>query len=74
MRNVVGEDRDQADDDQPLKQREKMIPPQGAPRLPEALDRLVELYTATTKPDEAKKWRAERARYREANRTVALEK
>ena len=46
-----------------MKQREKTIPPQGATRLPEALDRLIELYTATNKPDEAKKWRAERAKY-----------
>jgi serine/threonine protein kinase len=43
-----------------MKQREKTIPPQAATRLPEALDRLIELTTATKKPDEAKKWRAER--------------
>ena len=41
---------------------EKSIPPQGATRIPEALDRLVELYTATNRPDEAKKWRAARAK------------
>jgi hypothetical protein len=29
----------------------------------EAADRLVELYTATNQSDEAKKWRAERAKY-----------
>jgi serine/threonine protein kinase len=46
-----------------LKAREKAIPPPAATRLPEALDRLIELYTATNKPDEVKKWRAERARY-----------
>jgi tetratricopeptide (TPR) repeat protein len=46
-----------------MKAREKAIPPPGAPRLPEALDRLIKLYTATNKPDEAKRWRAERARY-----------
>ena len=46
-----------------MKAREKTIPPQGSVRIPEALDRLVELYTATGKPDEAKKWRAERAKY-----------
>ena len=28
-------------------------------------DRLIELSTATNKPDEAKKWRAERAKYKE---------
>ena len=38
-----------------MKQREKTIPPQGQTRLPEALDRLIELYTATNKPDEVKK-------------------
>jgi len=49
-----------------MKQREKTIPPQGQVRLPEALDRLIELSTATHKPDEAKKWQAERAKYPEA--------
>ena len=37
--------------------------PQAATRSAEALDRLIELYTATNKPDEAMKWRAERAKY-----------
>ena len=46
-----------------MKQREKTIPPQGATRISEALDRLVEFYTATNKPDEVKKWWAERAKY-----------
>ena len=46
-----------------MKQREKTIPKGGENRIPEALDRLIELYTATNKPDEAKKWRAERAKY-----------
>jgi eukaryotic-like serine/threonine-protein kinase len=46
-----------------MKQREKTIPSAGAARIPEALDRLIELYTATNKPQEAKKWRAERAKY-----------
>jgi hypothetical protein len=45
-----------------MKAREKAIPPQGSTRLPEAIDRLIELYTATNKPEEVKKWRAERAR------------
>jgi hypothetical protein len=35
-------------------------------RIPEALDRLIELYTATKRPDEAKKWKAERAKYPDA--------
>jgi tetratricopeptide (TPR) repeat protein len=46
-----------------MKQREKTIPPVGKPRIPEALDRLIKFYTATDKPDEVKKWRAERAKY-----------
>jgi hypothetical protein len=46
-----------------MKQREQTIPPPSAVRLPEALNRLIEFYTATNKPDEVKKWRAERARY-----------
>jgi tetratricopeptide (TPR) repeat protein len=46
-----------------MKKREKSIPPQGKLRLPEALDRLIGLYTATNKPDELKKWQAERASY-----------
>jgi hypothetical protein len=53
-----------------LKSREKPIPKQGGGelRIPEALDRLFELYTALHKPDEAKKWRAERAKYPEAKK------
>lgn len=36
-------------------------------RIPEALRRLIELYTATNRPDEAKKWQAERAKYPATN-------
>jgi hypothetical protein len=47
-----------------LKQWEKSLPAAGdSIRVPEALDRLIELYTATNKPDVAAKWRAERANY-----------
>ncbi len=46
-----------------MKRREKTIPPQGKIRMPEALDRLIELYTETSKPDEVKKWQAEREKY-----------
>ncbi len=46
-----------------MKQREKTIPPQGRDRLPESIDRLIELSTATNKPDEAERWRAERGKY-----------
>jgi hypothetical protein len=49
--------------DEGLKARENTIPPQANTRVPEALDRLIDLYTATNKPDEAKKWQAERAKY-----------
>jgi hypothetical protein len=37
--------------------------PQEATRLSEALDRLIDLYQAMGKADEAKKWQAERAKY-----------
>jgi tetratricopeptide (TPR) repeat protein len=46
-----------------MKKREKTIPPQGYERIPEALDRLIELYRATKRPDEVKKYRAEREKY-----------
>jgi eukaryotic-like serine/threonine-protein kinase len=57
-----------------MKQREKAIPPQAATRIPEALDRLIDLYTATNKPDDVKKWQAERAKYSEAARMPRLVK
>jgi eukaryotic-like serine/threonine-protein kinase len=46
-----------------MKAREKTVPPQGSARVPEALDRLIEVCTAANKPDEVKKWQAERAKY-----------
>jgi hypothetical protein len=48
-----------------MKAREPNIPQVrgGSLRIPEALDRLISLYTATGRPDEAEKWRAERAKY-----------
>jgi eukaryotic-like serine/threonine-protein kinase len=49
-----------------MQTREKTIPPQGAIRIPESLDRLIELYTATNKPDDVKKWQADRAKYPQA--------
>jgi hypothetical protein len=48
-----------------LKAHAKAIPPQANPRIPEALDRLIALYTATSRPDEVKKWQAEQANYPE---------
>jgi len=49
-----------------MKQREKTIPPQGKDRLPEAVDRLVQLYEAMDKKDEAAKWRKEQEATRAA--------
>jgi tetratricopeptide (TPR) repeat protein len=51
-----------------MKAREEKIPISGGGelRIPEALDRLIELYTATNRADEVKKWQAERAKYPDA--------
>jgi eukaryotic-like serine/threonine-protein kinase len=57
-----------------MKAREKTIPPAGKTRIPEAIDRLVELYTATNKPDEVKKWKAERAKYPAEQKQAAVKK
>lgn len=46
-----------------MEAREQTIPAQSNTRIPEALDRLIELYTATNKPDEVQKWQAERSKY-----------
>ncbi len=46
-----------------MKAREKTMPPQAAMRIPDALDRLIDLYRATGKPSQVKKWQAERAKY-----------
>jgi serine/threonine protein kinase/Tfp pilus assembly protein PilF len=52
---------------QGMKQREEKIPKNGGAelRIPQALDRMIEFYTATNKPDEVTKWQAERAKYPE---------
>ncbi len=54
-----------------MKQREKSIPKSGGgeKRIPEALDGVIELYAATHKPEEVKKWQAERAKYPEGKPT-----
>ncbi len=57
-----------------MKAREKTIPPQGNTRIPEALDRLIELYTATDRPDEAKKYRELRAKYPAAKDVAPMPK
>jgi hypothetical protein len=48
---------------QGMKAREKTIPAEAGSRIPNALDRLIELYTATNKPNEVARWQAERAKY-----------
>ncbi len=46
-----------------LRVRKKAIPPLASHRTLEALDRLINLYTVTNKPEQLQKWQAERARY-----------
>jgi hypothetical protein len=46
-----------------VKKREKLIPSLGSTRIPEAIERLVQLYEATDKPEDAAKWRKELAKY-----------
>jgi tetratricopeptide (TPR) repeat protein len=50
-----------------MKAREKTIPQPGSgeDRVLEAINRLIELYSATNQPEEVEKWRAERAKYPE---------
>jgi hypothetical protein len=57
-----------------MKLKEKTIPPQGRPRLAETAGRLVDLYTATKKTGELKRWQAERALYPEARKSPPPEK
>jgi eukaryotic-like serine/threonine-protein kinase len=45
-----------------MKQRLDKIPPAGWPRVIDALDRLIELAEATNKPEDAKRWREEKAK------------
>ena len=42
-----------------MKKQEATIPAQGKGRLTDTLERLVQLYEATGKKDEAAKWRKE---------------
>jgi hypothetical protein len=58
---------------QGMKQREQTVEPQASDlNLRVALERLVQLYHAWGKPDEAAKWRAERAKYPEAKKASQL--
>jgi hypothetical protein len=52
-----------------MKQREKTIPEPAETRLPEALERLVQLYEAMDKKDEAAKWRKELDTVKAAQKT-----
>ena len=51
-----------------MKSRENTIPLHGKDRISEALDRLIQFYTETNKPDEVKKWQAEKAKLQEPSR------
>ena len=46
-----------------MRARERTIAPIDRRRLAEAVDRLIELYTAMNKPEEVKRWRGARTRY-----------
>jgi hypothetical protein len=51
---------------QGMKQREAEIPPIGRPLLREAVERLVQLYDAWSRPVEAAKWRQELEAHKKA--------
>jgi hypothetical protein len=59
---------------QGMKEREVKIPATSKIRLTEALERLVRLYEATGKKDQADKWRKEQERSREADAKKAAKK
>ena len=48
---------------QGMKARAKSIPAPATSRLPDAVDRLIDLYTATDNADQLAKWQAERVKY-----------
>jgi hypothetical protein len=55
-----------------MKQREVQIPPQGKFRLTEAVERLVQLYEATDRKDEAAKWKKIQEEVKEAEKPAPL--
>ena len=57
-----------------MKQREAKIPPPDKVRLTEALERLVQVYVALEKKDEASKWRKELEAWKEAQERMKLDK
>jgi len=57
-----------------MKQREEKIPMGGAIRIPDSLDRLIALYTATNKPEETEKYQDLRAKYPTPTEVTSLPK
>jgi tetratricopeptide (TPR) repeat protein/tRNA A-37 threonylcarbamoyl transferase component Bud32 len=57
-----------------LKQRAAKIPPQGTARVIEALERLVQLYEALDRKDQAAKWRKELEARKESQKRVKPDK
>ena len=57
-----------------MKEREEKIPTQGAVRIPESLDRLIEFYTATNKPEQINKYIELRATYQPSKNPEPMEK
>jgi hypothetical protein len=57
-----------------MMQREEKIPSLGRPRLREALQRLVRLYEATSRPDHAARWKQKLAEFeqKEEQRRTAI--
>lgn len=55
-----------------MKQREPLIPAQGAFRIPEALDRLIALYTELNKPGETAKYKELRTKYSPSKEVTAV--
>jgi hypothetical protein len=49
-----------------MKQREAKIPANGELRLKETLQRLVQLYEATSRPDQAAQWKQKLAEFEKA--------
>ena len=49
-----------------MKQREEKVPADGRPRLKETLQRLVQLYGATGRPDQAAAWKQKLAEFEKA--------
>ncbi len=57
-----------------MKQREAKIPPLGEVRMTEALERLVQVYEALEKKDEAARWRKKLEAWKEAQKRLKADK